>query len=68
MFKFSTLLFVIGMAVSSLAHADMGTWTGRQIQVSGVNGHYGWNCEYMLYGRAVWVTTTGVCPTAMDVR
>lgn len=41
MFKFSTILFFISMAVSSIAHADMGTWTGRQIQVSGVNGHYG---------------------------
>lgn len=68
MSKFSFLLFFITMAVSSVAHADMGTWTGRQIKVSGVNGHYGWKCEYMLYGRSIWVTTTGVCPSAMDVR
>ncbi len=68
MVKFVSVLFVALMSMCQVAHADMGTFTGRQVQVSGVNGHYGWNCEYLIYGKTVWVVTSGICPSMLDVR
>jgi uncharacterized membrane protein YphA (DoxX/SURF4 family) len=68
MSKFAAVCFFIFMSMCQVARADMGTFTGRQVQISGLNGAYGWNCEYSIYGRTVWVVTTGVCPSMLDVR
>ena len=66
--KVIALILALALASPAIAYPVQAVWTGRAVMVQTVTYRWMWECEYMVYGRRIYLLFEGTCPSTTLVQ